>query len=1005
MSLSLTQITVRPIIDLASPFPSIPSTRFTAIRDGPPAKRQRVDADENEDDTLRERFKAFVVHYIVPCVSRAVQLLSPRQYRINHIAVEAIEVIARSQHGYCWDATRGAYLLRDEAKLAAYVFETVQQLASLPENQVCLHHITSIDRTTIVPTRSSIIPTPHIPRNDTWHYPSAFSSRLRTKASSFHNRSWRPKHLETCHARTAPRVQHRRPYLSKLDRESVIQGLQHGSPDLLDSLPAEPRTYHVDFTSDEISHLIELVLKYLPSHNAPRTKEYLANLCLAHNIPSMVEDNLPGRTTEDIRNFCLDLLAENTSSSPLALSLPQRPRIQHQQHPTGAISSLLFARELEGNRGFGRMRRLRNFQRELTLLREDDLQVVSEFTNCAGDISTLSWVSNGSFLCGTTAHSDNHNQQYNKPGNLLLCSPGPMQDYSLRAFPDHRVPRPRVEEGENSTDAMRQSQDPWLYSSVVSSDYDGFHDFAYTSSFDATVKVWRIQQGSMVALATWPHQGNVNFVVAAKDDSGYVATAADIPSQAVRIYKVDPNNIQNSSYRTLSCSRTDADGSDKWAYFPATMQWGRALGSRHILAIGYSPRSLTGDDQDIPEDKRKTGEIVLWDATTGLKIPVSNATTANVFEVAWHPTAHCFLVATSPCGLSVKPGIRTQIHLFHPDKTRPAGWFAEFQNLDCKASDINEITMVPNSPSHSYVTAACTDGKVYVWDTAQGDEPIHTLEHGKPVDEVHGDREREDTGVKLTAWGSTPDRLYTGSSDGVVKVWNVRNAHRPFVRDLLEAPGPISVGAFSQDYAKLAIGDATGRVFLLGLDQPEEATENGSVNGPLVTIPGLRRQVRRPMPFIPHPEPAPPNEGEDSSLEIGKYSRRQFLDSQQLVIHPNPVIGAVQGPAYETTNLYRREAHVDEDPRRPLIADFDRQQRRSILSGHGRRRSLRRTRLASLSNPDYQAAHRANLEKDFDPARLDASDLADLVAAGAELSLEDRGWDFALEEMPAAYDD
>jgi len=30
----------------------------------------------------------------------------------------------------------------------------------------------------------------------------------------------------------------------------------------------------------------------------------------------------------------------------------------------------------------------------------------------------------------------------------------------------------------------------------------------------------------------------------------------------------------------------------------------------------------------------------------------------------------------------------------------------------------------------SYVTASCTDGYTYVYDTAQGDLPVHILAHG-----------------------------------------------------------------------------------------------------------------------------------------------------------------------------------------------------------------------------------------------------------------------------------
>ncbi|TDZ25065.1 Rik1-associated factor 1 [Colletotrichum orbiculare MAFF 240422] len=256
----------------------------------------------------------------------------------------------------------------------------------------------------------------------------------------------------------------------------------------------------------------------------------------------------------------------------------------------------------------------------------------------------------------------------------------------------------------------------------------------------------------------------------------------------------------------------------KWAYLPATMQWGLAEAVQHLLLVGYSPRSLSGDDRDIPDHKLNSGEICLWDCRAGERVKVMTASTQNVFEVAWHPTQPVFIVSTSPSGLMVDDHTRTQIRVFRPvTGLEGEQGFGEMQCLDCPAGDINELTIKPNSVIYSYITAACTDNTVYVWDTARGDKPIHALRHKEPID-----KEEEDVGVKFSAWGTTADRFYTGGSDGLVKVWNVRNAREPLIRDLLEAPGCITCGGFSPDYSKLVVGDATGRVMLLSLDKDDE---------------------------------------------------------------------------------------------------------------------------------------------------------------------------------------
>lgn len=346
------------------------------------------------------------------------------------------------------------------------------------------------------------------------------------------------------------------------------------------------------------------------------------------------------------------------------------------------------------------MRTYQQFNNEFRKAHEDSLEKRAEWTGCAGDIMTIVWVSNDGFICGTTEHSDSHNQQYNKPGNLVL---GSCSGMTLRAYPEHRIVRPIVEKGENSTDAMIQSQDPWLYSSVVASDYDAVHDRAFTCSFDRTVKIWKVDKSgtSMHVLGEWQHGGNVNFVAASKHESGLVATAADVATQAIRIYNIYEPDISQSPFRSYSCSRvTDDKGNtvstEKWAYYPATMQWGLADGVKHLLLVGYSPRSRTGDDNDIPLERRDSGELVLWDGITGERWQVTSARTQNVFEVLWHPTQESFIAATSPLIQDVESRVRTQIRIFRLADKDEFGVkaFSPIMSLDCTAVDINELTIM-----------------------------------------------------------------------------------------------------------------------------------------------------------------------------------------------------------------------------------------------------------------------------------------------------------------------
>ncbi|KAM0199962.1 hypothetical protein ACHAPI_003062 [Fusarium lateritium] len=997
-------------------------------RDEPPQKRRRVELDQ--PPPRKRGVKECLLYQVTPIVQKAVATLSYDVYHVKALAIKTITILStRKSFRQRWDETGGYLESQDLEDIALQARDVVHKLSRGSEFRT----VPSSEEPEPEPDpeprpRPQLVPSPQptvkraqqtesIKQQET---PKAYDPPITQPPQALELPPTQPlqalelpQHIERRpykpRERREPKPQNRfyelhrlshRPYLPARDREAIANGTKKPVTTSKDVV-SKSDLYHVDFSPEEIAEITEQI-SYIVNKRLPATREELMRQIVQGSLPV-----IDGRLRGDMNAFVADLYEGLTADTPRVLSYSVEPvsegtkRQEGQLRRTSRLSSLLMAREMEGNRGFHRTRQYLNFQNEFKTLREDDFQMVAEFTSCAGDVTTGAWITNESFLCGTTTHSDTHNQQYNRPGNLLLCS---TDKGTLRSFPDHRIPRQRVGKGESSTDAMRQSQDPWLYSSVVSSDYSAENDLAFTSSFDKTVKVWKVDPNGnhMEAVATWQHTANVNFVTVAKDSSGRVAIAADSLADAVRIYTVEKGNEANSSYQSFSCSRTDAEGSDKWTYFPATMQWGRAKGCQHLLLVGYSPRSLTGDDLDIPEDKRNSGEIILWDADQGQRIPVMTASTANVFEVAWHPLLHRFLVATTPTGLHiVAHRIQTQVHVFQRDKERLGGdGYAQFQALDCYASDINELTFVPNSPGHAFVTAACTDGKVYVWDTARGDKPIHTLQHGKPAEEYYGDREREDTGVKFTAWSTTLDRFYTGSSDGVVKVWNVRRLKKPFVRDIFTAAGPIAWGGFSPDNSKLAVGDATGRCFILSLDDRDIPEPN------FMTLPDGRR-IRRPVPLIPHPNPAPPDPAtDDDEMEMDSeveddeetYPRRTYLDTGLLKLTGNPVIGAVQGPLYPSSNLFRREAHLNEDPSAPLLAEFERLQRDSEAASIGRRRrSVRRVKNPVPPDERLKSIHRGNTSQDLNLDKLERSKVDDLVRAGALLNIEE-DWGFSYEE-------
>ena len=285
-----------------------------------------------------------------------------------------------------------------------------------------------------------------------------------------------------------------------------------------------------------------------------------------------------------------------------------------------------------------------------------------------------------------------------------------------------------------------------------------------------------------------------------------------------------------------------------------------------------------------------------------------------------------------------------------------------------------------------------------MWDTARGDNPIHALRHGDPIDEFHGDREREDVGVKFAAWGTTPDRFYTGSTDGVVKVWNVRSLAKPLIRNLLEAQAPITAGMFCPDKSRLVVGDASGRVFMLSINeekpQPSILTK--------IPLPGGQvRTIRRPPTITPHPDLPPPSHdaaGYPVLAGTGPAIGRAYLASQQLERHSNPTIGVVQGPRYDETGLFRREMHFNEDATQPLLAGWEAMQQeaqKQFLGTGGRGRGWGLALRPLKEVPTLEVLHERNRGVDFEVEALSGETLVELQRGGVNFEVM---MDYLLEE-------
>ncbi|KAJ4378990.1 hypothetical protein N0V86_005867 [Didymella sp. IMI 355093] len=125
--------------------------------------------------------------------------------------------------------------------------------------------------------------------------------------------------------------------------------------------------------------------------------------------------------------------------------------------------------------------------------------------------------------------------------------------------------------------------------------------------------------------------------------------------------------------------------------------------------------------------------------------------------------------------------------------------------------------------------AGCTDGRSYLWDLRKTDKPLCILSHGSSLMPLQDGvpHERTDTGVRFLSWGQNARRLYSGSSDGVVKVWDVTQSQEDiFIKDLITTNSGIMSGAFTSDYSKLVLGEVNGTANVLEVGRDDIALKD-----------------------------------------------------------------------------------------------------------------------------------------------------------------------------------
>ncbi|KAK8200637.1 hypothetical protein M8818_005952 [Zalaria obscura] len=486
------------------------------------------------------------------------------------------------------------------------------------------------------------------------------------------------------------------------------------------------------------------------------------------------------------------------------------PERAHEHTAPRSVTRIMRHREL-GTEGGRTWQRQKSIIRATKNLVYDSLGPSRYQDDASGDVSTVAWSPHGRFFAaGAVAVSDVTSMQYNRPRNLFL---GDVDRNELRELPEHYVRRPIPKRGENSTHSMVASQDPRLFTTVQQVAFAPDGSQMYSASMDGRVNAYKIRKDVLRSkyMYSIPHPQPVHFL--SVGNHGSLATGCRTSGKdSIKILKCKKKRPEELA--TFSAPYQN----DHAPMFPSALRWGGANHHRNYLLAAFTQEFTPEFEEDDPREKY--GETCLWDVTTQQRIKLTRAS-SSVFDLNWNPNpssaSTSFAVACMP-DTRVNEGTNSVVRLYAPSQKDP-GHASFVIELECPGYDINDVLYSPYDDH--LIVAGDTEGKVYLWDTRMvrhDQAPLRTFAHGPSVSVLaHGKPTwRTDTGIRFISWGASHDRLYSGSSDGVVKCWNPFKAgDDALVRDVATFQDAVMSGAFSPDYEKLLIGQDGGRLNLL----------------------------------------------------------------------------------------------------------------------------------------------------------------------------------------------
>ncbi|KAL9614378.1 MAG: hypothetical protein Q9167_001107 [Letrouitia subvulpina] len=586
-----------------------------------------------------------------------------------------------------------------------------------------------------------------------------------------------------------------------------------------------PRRGHVEFTRDECAALLSILDK-IDGHQRRQISACLYDIRreLSARLSNYPQSVLRQRKKKSIKAFLKDLALANVCfDRPSSFYEVQTPNLKVSSNDAKTIGSLLRQRELalsssklmSSNHHVLPYRRNIDLHGELALRVAEDIRPWRSWNGACGDVVACAWAPDSmTYAAGAAAHTDELDLQYNRGNNLLF---GELEANTIRELPDHHIPRPRpntISSGPNANEDTYNACDPVIYTSVTAIQFSPQGGRFYTASLDETVKIWNLTNGDSGprCFCTIPHPAEVTSLEVSNCHAGYFATASKTVEGAIRAYyPVDIASISKLGYSEFSSDRSTRH--KDLGIYPECIRWGLTPRTQNYLLAGFQQWN------EHEYSATRQGHLCVWDLGTGQSLRISPSS-SSVFSAAFHPLDDLFAAAGASSGLTSYRKTRSVVRLY--DICNTNSYQVEFES---PSLDIQDVTFHPSNLN--YIAAGYTDGITYVWDRRNPDDILHHLEHGDPLQPLPHDlpREEVDAGVMLSLWGMGGSRFYTGSSDGVVKAWDINRAPEDvWIKDVAQLPAGVQSGALSKDGVNMIVGDAIGGVHIFSAAPCETGT-------------------------------------------------------------------------------------------------------------------------------------------------------------------------------------